>query len=72
MEKPVYQIYDWSITGNPVSMSMNVTGEKKLIYRLEGNKERNRRSTRMLTSKIVSIDLENNIVETMNSFYILN
>ena len=72
MEKPVYQIYDWSITGNPLPMSMNVTGEKKLIYKMEGNKERNRISTRIVTSAIVSIDIEHNIVETMNSFYILN
>ena len=53
-------------------MSMNVTGEKKLIYKMEGNKERNRISTRIVTSAIVSIDLAHNTVETMNSFYILN
>lgn len=72
MKTQIYQIYDWSITSTPLPMSMNVTGEKKLIYRMEGNRERNDASTRIVTSAIVSIDLERNVVKTMNSFYILN
>lgn len=68
-EKFRYKIWNWDIEKNEVKMSMNPTGKPIYWYSLNGISDKYEGGYPTKTSKIIKIDFDLGIVETLNSIY---
>ena len=69
MDKPRYKIWNWEIKKRVRRASMTVTGYTSYFYSVIGKTNHREEGREILSSKILRIDFETGIVETMNSIY---
>jgi hypothetical protein len=68
-EKYRYKIWNWYIEKVEVNMSLNPTGYPMYWYSLNGISDKYEKGYLTKTSKIIKVDFESGIVETLNSIY---
>jgi hypothetical protein len=69
INKPRYKLSQWELIPVPVPMSLNVTGNAKFNYRLQGISNHYQEGRSITTSILLRIDFEGKVAETMNSIY---
>lgn len=69
VEKYRYKIWNWYIEKVEVNMSLNPTGYPIYWYSLNGISDKYEKGYPTRTSKIIRLDFESCIVETLNSIF---
>lgn len=68
-EKTHYKIWEWAIERKDVPTSMNATGSVKCWYALRGISNHREGGRLMMSSRILRVDFDVGIVETLRSVY---